>query len=226
MLLPPGVAAGVAAGAVHLAFRRWRRPGVRPGSRFVTPAGVVEVTSVDLVEDPAALTDEDARAAGLTDADALRTLLDPDVVARRRRSARYGRAAQPDEDAGGVAAWPVFRVGLAWAGPDPRVELRRAADLSDDEVRRLDARLDRLDRAAADGPWTAATLDLVARRPHVRAPDLAAELGRERDAFKIDVRKLKALGLTESFAVGYALSPRGEAYLALSARGRVRRPPP
>jgi hypothetical protein len=32
----------------------------------------------------------------------------------------------------------------------------------------------------------------------------------------VDVRKLKALGLTESLPVGYRLSPRGRAYLARS----------
>jgi hypothetical protein len=31
--------------------------------------------------------------------------------------------------------------------------------------------------------------------------------------FKIDVRKLKNLGLTRSLEIGYELSPRGEAYL-------------
>ena len=65
----------------------------------------------------------------------------------------------------------------------------------------------------AHGPWTIATLQLIGRRPRVRAPDLAAELGRERDPFKIDVRKLKNLGLTISHDVGYELSPRGIAYL-------------
>ena len=33
--------------------------------------------------------------------------------------------------------------------------------------------------------------------------------------FKRDVRKLKALGLTESLEVGYRLSPRGRAWLAI-----------
>jgi biotin operon repressor len=47
----------------------------------------------------------------------------------------------------------------------------------------------------------------------VRAADLAAGLGRERAAFKADVRKLKELGLTESLEVGYRLSPRGRALL-------------
>jgi hypothetical protein len=38
-------------------------------------------------------------------------------------------------------------------------------------------------------------------------------VGRERPAFKTDVRKLKRLGLTISLDVGYRLSPRGEAFL-------------
>ena len=46
--------------------------------------------------------------------------------------------------------------------------------------------------------------------------DLAASLGRERLSFKADVRKLKALGLTESLEVGYRLSPRGRAFLERS----------
>jgi hypothetical protein len=47
----------------------------------------------------------------------------------------------------------------------------------------------------------------------VRAPDLAAVLGRETLPFKRDVRRLKELGLTISLPVGYELSPRGRAYL-------------
>ena len=54
---------------------------------------------------------------------------------------------------------------------------------------------------------------LIAERPGVRAPDLAASLGRETLPFKRDVRKLKELGLTESLEVGYRLSPRGQAFL-------------
>jgi hypothetical protein len=36
----------------------------------------------------------------------------------------------------------------------------------------------------------------------------------ERLRYKADVRRLKALGLTESLEVGYRLSPRGAAYLS------------
>ncbi len=56
-------------------------------------------------------------------------------------------------------------------------------------------------------------LRLIADRPGVRAPDLAASTGRETAPFKVDVRKLKELGLTESLQVGYRISPRGRAVL-------------
>ena len=64
-----------------------------------------------------------------------------------------------------------------------------------------------------------AVLDVIRRRPATRAADLAAEeFGRERDPFKIDVRKLKNLGLTHSLDVGYELSPRGAEYLRRTTR--------
>ncbi|WP_028637343.1 hypothetical protein [Nocardioides sp. URHA0032] len=197
MLLPPKIAHGVADGSVTLAFRRWRKQDVQPGAEFRTVAGVVRVDEVEIVDE---ITDEDARQAGWPDADRLRQQLDK---------------VQPDPGTGDL---PTYRVRLSWAGPDPRVALRESADLTDEDVAAIDARLERLDRASSHGPWTMATLDLIRRRPHTRAPDLAAEVGRERDPFKIDVRKLKNLGLTRSFEVGYEVSPRGLAYLERTSR--------
>ena len=46
------------------------------------------------------------------------------------------------------------------------------------------------------------------------AADLAAQAGQSRDRFKTLVRRLKALGLTESLGTGYRLSPRGQVVLA------------
>lgn len=40
----------IAAGTVTVAFRRWERPRVRPGSRLRTAVGVLEVGSVTPVE--------------------------------------------------------------------------------------------------------------------------------------------------------------------------------
>jgi hypothetical protein len=106
----------------------------------------------------------------------------------------------------------VFRVGLRYGGTDPR-ETLRAAIPETAEIVTILAGLDRLDAASPIGPWTRTTLRIIDRNPEVRAPDLAAELGRETPDFKKDVRKLKERGLTESLAIGYRLSPRGEAVL-------------
>ena len=78
-------------------------------------------------------------------------------------------------------------------------------------------RLDRLDRAAPD----AVDRRDVARDRRATCGGfhhLAEQLGMDRPAFKLNVRKLKALGLTESLEVGYRLSPRGAAFLAAAER--------
>jgi hypothetical protein len=187
VLIPPATAAAIADGSVTLAFRRWDRPRMRPGSTQRTAAGVVRVESVEEVG-PESLTEEDARRAGVPSLAALRRLLD-------RRDGAH-----------------VYRMQVTLAGADPRVALRAQAELSAEDRGAIDERLDRWD-AARGASWTREILRLIADRPAVRAPDLAASLGRETLAFKRDVRKLKELGLTHSLPVGYEISPRGQAYL-------------
>ena len=80
-----------------------------------------------------------------------------------------------------------------------------------------------MDRAA-DQPWTRSTLRQIQRLPGVVSTELAAEAGQERAAYKLRVRRLKALGLTESLERGYRLSPRG-AGLSRSIRRRARQRP-
>jgi hypothetical protein len=184
VLLPPKIAAGVADGTVTLAFRRWAAPRVKVGGRFLTSAGLIEVTSVEPV---AGVTDADAHAAGSPD---------PAAVLKLTKGEEQ-----------------LYRIGLTWAGPDPRIALRESADLTDVEVAALQAKLARLDKASSHGAWTLRTLHLIEEHPRRRAPDLAELEGRETAPFKIDVRKLKGLGLTRSFEVGYELSPRGREFL-------------
>ena len=59
-------------------------------------------------------------------------------------------------------------------------------------------------------PWTADVLTLIGAHPATRAGDLAPEMGWETPVFKANVRKLKALGLTESLETGYRLTDLGE----------------
>jgi hypothetical protein len=187
VLISPATAAGIADGSVTLAFRRWERPRVRPGGTQRTSAGVVLIGTVEEV-DPATLTEDDARRAGVATLAELRRLLD-----RRPVGA-------------------VYRMEVSLAGPDPRVALREQAELTEEERRAVDEQLDRWD-AARGVPWTRQVLRLIAARPGVRAPDLAASLDRETLPFKRDVRRLKELGLTVSLPVGYEISHRGRAYL-------------
>jgi hypothetical protein len=187
VLISPAIAAGIADGSVTLAFRRWDRPRMRPGSTQRTGAGVVRIDSVEEV-DPGTLTEDDALRAGVRSLAGLQRLLE-------RRDGAH-----------------VYRMQVSLAGADPRVALREQAELSEADRRAVDERLDRWD-AARGAPWTHEILRLIAENPGVRAPDLAAWLGRETLPFKRDVRKLKELGLTVSLAVGYEISHRGRAYL-------------
>ena len=108
----------------------------------------------------------------------------------------------------------VSRRVLRWPGRTLGSRCEQRADLERRRARRdrEAAGAARRARRSARGP--AQTLELIAARPETRAGDLAADLGQERLPFKANVRKLKALGLTESLEVGYRLSPRGRAYLA------------
>ena len=137
-----------------------------------------------------------------------------DITDRDARAGLYPSAAALVADLRGTPDLDLYRIRFHIVDePDPRSLLAESGELSDADVAELDRRLDRLDGASRHGAWTEQTLELIARRPGVRAGDLADEVGRERLPFKADVRKLKNLGLTISLDVGYRLSPRGEAYL-------------
>lgn len=181
---------GIEDGSITLAFRRWKRPTVAVGRPYRTPAGRVEIVSVHVV-DPMHITDDEARRAGHLSAEDIRAQLRGDPT------------------------WAVYRVEFSLlAEPDPRDVLAHTADLTAEDVAEINRRLDRLDRASTHGAWTRRTLQIIAELPATRAPDLAELAGRDARSFKLDVRKLKNLGLTISLNPGYRLSPRGQAYLA------------
>jgi hypothetical protein len=194
----PAELAAIRAGDVDMAFRRWDRPRVKVGTRMRTAVGLIEITSVDRVA-VSSLSAADARRAGAATLAALRQGLD---------RVHPGR--------------PVYRIGLRYAGADPRHALRESVPDAA-ELDAIVAWLDRLDRASPIGPWTRATLLLIDELPATRAPDLAQRFGRETAAFKTDVRKLKERGLTESLDIGYRLSARGAA--VLDHEGHPRRVP-
>ncbi|WP_426571247.1 hypothetical protein [Aquihabitans sp. McL0605] len=193
MLFPAPLWPRIASGEVTVAFRSWKRPTVKAGGTLITPAGQLAIDRVEVV-DAAKITRADARRAGFDDADAVRTHLgtDPDP--------------DPDRQA--------YRVRFHLLGDDPRIALRADDHLSADDRALLDRKLAGLDQRSPTGPWTTATLAVIRDHPAVVSTDLAERLGDERPRFKLRVRRLKALGLTESLEVGYRLSPRGATYLA------------
>ena len=179
---------GIRDGTITLVFRRWRRPSVRAGGTLLTPVGQLGITSVGEVA-ITRISEADARS--------------PDTS--RATSSWLNCARTTLERFTGSSSVRCVRIHA--------VASRQAATLADRERDEIDTRLQRLDARAADGPWTARTLDVIRTHPGVRAGDLCRLLGQEKLQLKLNVRKLKALGLTESLETGYRLSPRGVAFI-------------
>jgi hypothetical protein len=180
---------GMVDGSITLTFRKWTTTQARAGGRYRTWGILLEVDDVRIV-----------RADEITDAEAQRAGAESAEAVRRRMRVESG-----DE--------PIHRIELHYVGADDRIGLRGDDMLSDEQVGDLRTRLDRLDRASKTGPWTRKTLRLIETYPGVVSTALARHLDAERPAFKINVRKLKELGLTESLEIGYRLSPRGQRFL-------------
>jgi hypothetical protein len=201
MLLPARIAQGVRQGSITLAYRRWEEPRVRVGGTQLTSVGIVGFEAVEEITDLAAITDADAQAAGFPNADAARARLSESVPA----SGRAGPRASKGGDR-------IFRVRLVWVGEDPRVTLRSAVPDAA-ELAEVTTQVAKLDAGKRSGPWTHQILEWIRDNPGVISTELAALLGRDVAPMKADIRRLKALGLTESLRIGYRLSPRGAAYL-------------
>lgn len=180
---------GLADGSITLTFRSWTKPQAKIGGRYRVGGMLLEATDVRQVT-AGSITDDDARRAGAASA--------ADVLRRMK-------VGDPDQ--------PVWRVALAYLGPDDRIVRRNDDDLPAEALAELRGRLDRLDRRSSGGAWTRTTLRLIDRYPGVVSTALARHAQQERPAFKLNVRKLKELGLTESLETGYRLSPRGRAVL-------------
>ena len=187
MLIKDEILARIKTGEITILFRRWSRPGAKAGGTQMTQAGVIGIDSVDVIE-AGDITDLEAREAGFASvADLLSHL------------------SYRDD--------PIYRIRVYFAGEDPRVRLRENADLTEAELNEIIEKLCKLDKNSKRGDWTQQYLQLIRDRPATYSGVLAKIVGVEIPQFKPWVRKLKALGLTESLEVGYRLSPRGEKVL-------------
>ncbi|MEM6334203.1 MAG: hypothetical protein AAF823_12775 [Planctomycetota bacterium] len=190
MLLKKAQLEAIKSGDLTLVFRRWTRPSVKSGGTLKTAIGVLAIESVDQIN-PSEITESDARESGYASAaDLLQEL-----------ETRQG---------------DTYRIKVHFDGPDPRVKLRESDQLDDHERRTIRDKLNRLDAASRSGPWTRSVLQAIKANPKTAAAQLASSLGVEKEWLKINVRKLKNLGLTISHQPGYELSPRGKAFLKSS----------
>lgn len=187
MLLKNETLEKIKTGEISLVFRRWKRPTVKTGGTLVTRSGLLGIDSVEECE-PDSIKPKDVKAAGFSKKEELIQQL----------SDRKGS---------------VYRIEVRYLGEDPRIALRKKSKLTEAEFGEIKKKLDRMDSSKVHGKWTRKYLELIRDNPEVLAADIADSIGMDKPRFKANVRKLKALGLTESMPVGYRLSPRGEAVL-------------
>jgi hypothetical protein len=188
---------GLVKGTITLTFRRWEKPHVRAGGRYrCHPIGVLEVEDIRSVT-VRTIGADDAKRAGFPSLEALLAYL--------------GELGPVDDSTA------VYRVELHHGGDGDRVALALEDTLTAEDVRDITAKLAKMD---GKEPWTKKTLSLIEKHPRVAASKLAPRLGRETPDFKANVVKLKKIGLTQSFEIGYEIAPRGRAYLDLEARRR------
>ena len=178
-------------------FKQDQLEGIKAGSvslafrkwnKASVKKGSLLKTAVGVVEIQAVsivdkVTDKEAQQAGFKDAAAL-----------MKTFTRY-----PDGD--------LYKIKVRYYSEDPRIALREKAALTAEEHAALKKKLERM------GEWTKEILLLIKAHPRMRAADLATLSGREKDWLKLNVRKLKNLGLTISYHPGYEISPMGESYI-------------
>ena len=178
----------IRSGEIRCTVRLWQRPRVKVGGRYALGTGAVVVDRVfetRLDEVTPAL----ARRCGFASLGDL------------RKTAKHGAGER------------VFVVDFHYDSEASARPTPATGPVAADELAKLVQRLEAMDRRSRSSEWTLATLRAIEARPGVLAAKLARSLGRPRDEFKRDVRKLKGLGLTFSLEVGYRLTPKGEALL-------------
>ncbi len=100
-----------------------------------------------------------------------------------------------------------YRITVQYIGEDPRIAMRENVDQKDLEI--VCGNVKKM------GAWAIDYLQMILDQPNIHAGILADSVGLEKVKFKGRVRRLKALGLTESLRPGYCLSPRGRKALEM-----------
>ena len=175
----------IAAGQITITFRLWKRLHAKVGGQYTVGPVVIEVDAIEMIPFHA-VTKRDIKLAGASSRDALRE--------------RAAHAGPIDDDT------LVYRIEFHVVGAKPT---KTAAPSDDEHVTLVNSKLDAMDARSKTGAWTRAALSLIGEHEGMVSTELAVVMQRPRMEFKADVRKLKALGLTESLETGYRLTPLG-----------------
>ena len=178
----------IAQGKVQTAFRKWRRPSVSESGTLLTSVGQLRIKSIEQIKYEQ-ITDDEILNAG------------------------YKNRAELDKEFSFKEEGDIYKIQFELEQADPRIELSENTDISDNEMNEIHNKLMRYDSCGKVKNWTLKILETIHVEPGKNAVDYAAKLGYEKEWFKLNIRKLKNLGLTISLTDGYDISPRGKVAL-------------
>lgn len=179
---------GIKSGKITLAFRKWQKASVKEGSLLLTSAGLIKIGKIESINEND-ISDSDALNAGFSDKEEIIKSFPPN------------------------SAGTIFKISVAYHSEDPRIKSREKEHLTEKEFSDLKKKLKQLDNYSKQGLWTSKILFAVKDNPNLRAAGIAKLTGFEKEWLKVNIRKLKNLGLTISHTVGYELSPFGKIFI-------------
>ena len=182
MLFKVNILRQIKEGKVTVAFRIWKKPTVKAGGNLITPVGQLQIDRLVTLDSNAEITDSLAEQTGFSKQELIHTL-------------------QGSEG-------KLYKIEFHLIGEDPRIALRQKP-MTELEIELILKKLKRID-SGPRGPWTKDVLRVINDNPKVSAKNLAEILKVEKDWLKIQIRKLKNMGLTISHEVGYSIAPRGK----------------
>lgn len=195
MLFKQKILTEIKSGKVSLAFRKWKKASVKKGTILKTSVGLIEIVNVTPTTEEK-ITGKDAINAGFSTKEELL------------------QSFWNNESTG------LYKITVRYHSEDPRVALREQQHLSQEAFISIQKRLERLD-LGKQGAWTIKVLEAIQQPPRMRAIDLSGITGFEKEWLKINIRKLKNIGLTISHETGYEIAPRGIAYMKMLPYNRA-----
>lgn len=175
---------GIKTGKIAYAYWKWLKLSVNTGSIINTAVGQIKIGEINIVSEED-INDQDAVESGYTNKqDLLKSFFRKSIGS-------------------------IYKIAVSYHSEDPRIELRNEIELTDSEFEDLKNKLARFDKFSNHGPWTKTVLLAIQNNPNLHAIGIAKLNGFEKDWLKINIRKIKNLGLTIIHLVGYELSTRG-----------------